>query len=191
MLVECGLVRAASGDGREWSFSPSFVRIAELGSPHEIVALYGALHDPAKAVAAAGYILACLCEQEDPTPLVGGVVIDPHDLSAPPVPIVGLMPDDEKVIVAKHLMRHGIAGKARPETAASGKFSDKFEAAEYISAARVHLGLSNADAEALSMTEFQTMMAMKFPDPKNKERDIPTREQYDAAMTRLKERSRV
>jgi hypothetical protein len=59
----------------------------------------------------------------------------------------------------------------------------------------VHLGLSSADAEGLSMTEFQSMLAMKFPDLAGKQAGAhPTREEYDAAMTHLmavKERCNV
>lgn len=188
MLVECGLVRASAGDGAEFTFRPSFARIASLGSPHEIVALYAALHGPAAAQEAA-YVLACLCDQEDPTPLIGWR--DEAGWHA------GEMPEGEKVIIARHLMQHGICGKARPEGsagAAAGQFSDRFDASEYIAAARVHLGLSSADAEALSMTEFQTMLAMKFPDNAaagTKARNVPTREQYDAAMAKMKERGGV
>lgn len=182
MLVECGLVRASASDGAEFTFRPSFARIAALGSPHEIVALFAALHGQ-NAAADAAYVLACLCDQEDPTPLIGWR--DEAGWHA------GGMPADEQVIIARHLMQHGICGKARPEGgagAAAGQFSDRFDAAEYIAAARVHLRLSGADAEALSMTEFQTMLSMKFPDSAaagTKVRNVPSREQYDAAMAKM------
>lgn len=181
MLVECGYVKATASDGTEWGFLPSFARIATLGSPQEIVALYAQLHGP-QAVDVARYVLACLCEQEDATALVGW--LDDEGWHA------GLMPPTEQILIARHLMQHGIIGKARPGSGKSdGKYSDSFNAAEFVSAARVHLGLSSADAEALSMTEFQTMMELKFPEA-NKQRDVPTREEYAAAMKAIKERSR-
>lgn len=184
MLVECGFVRASAGDGTEFTFRPSFARIAALGSPHEIVSLFAALHGQ-NAAQDAAYVLACLCDQEDPTPLIGWR----DEAGWHP----GSMPADEQVIIARHLMQHGICGKAKPgsQAAGGGQFSDRFEAAEYIAAARVHLGLSSADAEALSMTEFQTMLAMKFPDSAAagpKVRNVPSREQYEAAMAKMKER---
>lgn len=182
MLVECGHVRATASDGSEFSFTPSFGRIAGLGSPDEIVTLYADLHGP-KAVATATYILACLCDQEDVTPMLGWLDQDGRH--------PGAMPDPERIIIAQHLMRHGIIGKERPGAAGDGKFSSRFEAAEYISAARVHLGLSSADAEGLSMTEFQTMLEMKFPEVANGgAKDVPTREEYMAAMAMLKEQQR-
>lgn len=171
MLIECGFVRAVAPDGVEYTFTPSLARIATLGNPHEIVGLYAALYGP-QAEREAGYILACLCDQDDPTPLIGW--IDSDGLRHP-----GTMPASEQVVIARHLMHHGIVGKAQPSKG-GGQYSDRFDAAEYIAAARVHLGLSSADAEALSMTEFQTMLAMKYPEAQEKQ--IPSRDEYRKAM---------
>lgn len=179
MLVECGYTRAATEDGQEFTFRPSFGRIASLGDPHEIVSLYAALHGP-RAEAEAAYVLACLCDQEDPTPLIG--------CKAPEGDIPGAMAASEKVLLAQHLMRHGIVGTAKPGKG-DGQYTDTFDASEYVSAARVHLGLSSADAEALSMTEFQQMLRMKYPDTKAAN-DAPSRDEYEAAMKHYQGRKR-
>jgi hypothetical protein len=183
VLVECGFVRAVASDGGEWTFTPSLARIAALGDPHEIVALYASLHGPHAAQTAA-YVLAGLCDQDDPSPLIGWHEEVAQDGGRPCLRWhVGQMPEAEQVVIARHLMQHGIVGKAKPEQQGSGKYSERFDASEYIAAARAHLGLSSADAEALSMTEFQTMLEMKFPDAmKAGKRDVPTREEYDAQM---------
>ena len=176
MLVECGFVKATAPDGAEFTFRPSFGRVAGLGDPQEIVRIYAGLFEPTAAKDAA-YVLACLCDQDDATPLTGW--------TEDGVTHAGTMPQAEQILIARHLMQHGIAGKARPGKG-DGKFSDRFDAAEYISAARVHLGLSSADAETLSMTEFQSMLEMKFPQ-QSTERSVPSREEYDAAMARMKD----
>lgn len=186
MLPECGFVRAITSGGEEFTFTPSLGRIAGLGTPHEIVALYAALHGPDAAQDAA-YVLAGLCDQEDASALIGWRDEDGwHD---------GQMAPAERVIIARHLMQHGICGKARPsadDAGKAGQYSDRFDAAEYVMAARAHFGMSAADAEALSMTEFHTLLAMKYPDSDAakgvRRRDVPTREQYEAAMARVKER---
>lgn len=186
MLVECGLVRAMSGDGQEFTFSPSFARIAALGSPQEIVRIYADLHG-ANAPATAAYVLACLCDQEDPSPLIGWFDFEPDPSATMPARWrEGAMPPAERVIIAMHLMRHGIIGKAQDTVEGDGKYSDRFDASEYIATARVHLGLSSVDAEALSMTELQLMLDMKFP--KRGKRNVPTREEYDRQMAAIKER---
>lgn len=186
MLVECGFVRAQAPDGSEVTFTPSLGRIAALGHPAEIVGLYAELHGPG-AERAAAYVLHALCDQagED----AAAKLIGWHDLDAQGVPwVAGAMPAREQVIIAQHLMRHGIVGTAQPAQAGSGGYSTEFHAAEYIAAARVHLGLSTADAEALSMTEFQTLMAAKFPEAQRA--PIPTAEEYDAAMRAFDEAQR-
>jgi len=174
MLVECGFVKVTATDGTEYSFTPSLSRIATLGHPKEIVSLYAGLHGP-RAAQDATYVLACLCDQADPLPLVGWFDDDgQHD---------GLMPDSEKVIMARHLMLHGIVGKAKPSKGKGGKFSEEFDASEFIAAACVHLGLTREDAENISMTEFHKMFEMKFPDLKEKE--IPSRDAYKAFMAKI------
>lgn len=178
MLVECGFVRATASDGAEFTFTPSFSRIASLGSPAEIVSLFVGLHG-LEAGRHAPYILACLCDQEDPTPLIGWYDQDGWHQ--------GQMPVIEQIVIARHLMQHGIVGKAKPGSG-EGQFSETFDASEYIAAARVHLGLSSSDAEGLSMTEFQKMFEMKFPEAGEKKRDVPTRDEYEAAMKAIKER---
>ncbi len=182
MLVECGFVQVWAGEDA-WSFTPSLANIASLGGPREVVKLYAALYGP-RAAEEATYVLACLCDQDDATPLIG-------EYTLPPVVVLnpGSMPDAEKVVIARHLLQHGMVGKARPEgeaPAEKGAYSETFDASEYIAAARVHLGLSTADAEALSMTEFQILLDMKFPDAKKKKRDVPTRAEYEAAMAAIK-----
>lgn len=188
-----------ASDGAEYTFRPSLGRIAALAEPREIVAIFGRLLGHAPAASAglpaadpavdAATVLAALCDQEDATPLIGHVEQAPDGQGLQHVP--GAMPRAELLIIARHLMQHGIAGVAKPGKAgaASGRYSDRFDAAEFITAARVHLGLSADEAEALSMTEFQRMLAMKFPDQAGeKQRDVPTREEYDAFMARLKQR---
>ncbi|WP_058643061.1 DUF6246 family protein [Pseudacidovorax intermedius] len=175
MLVEHGYVRAEAPDGTVYTFCPSFARVAALDSPAGIVALFVALHGPG-AADVARYVLAVLCEQDDPTPLIGcleaeeGAVLRQVD---------GAMPAAEQVILARHLMQHGICGTAAPGQG-GGEYSQTFDAAEFVSAARVHLGLPATDAEALSMTELQHLMRLKFPDPKAGE--VPDEGEYEATM---------
>lgn len=180
MLVEWGFVHLTTGDGQEFSFRPSFERIETLGTPQEIVELYAALHGP-RAAETAAYVLSCLCDQEDPTPLIG---CWEDEFERTP----GQLPTDHQVVIARHLMRHGICGTPSTEKKGDGKYSDKFDATEYVAAARVHLGLSHADAAALSMTEFQKLFEMKFPNKREGHRDVPTRAEYEARMAAHEER---
>ena len=91
---------------------------------------------------------------------------------------IGLMGDLEILLIAQSLITHGIIGKAKVrqlQRHESGQATQEFNAFEYISAARNHFGISRQEAERLSMTEFQIMLAAKYPDQKGF-----TREEYDA-----------
>lgn len=190
MLVEFGSVSIEDREGRVWTFNPSFARIADLGSPEGIVTLFAELYG-ASASDSARYVLACMCDQDDATPLLGW--LEPGEGTALTW-CPGTMSAAQQVVIARHLMQHGIAGKARPgdvENEGDGQYADRFDAAEYVAAARVHLGMSRADAESLSMTEFQTMLELKFPEMnKNKKRDVPSREEYEAAMAMVEGRKK-
>lgn len=179
MLAEHGLSRAFMPDGQEFTFRPTLGRIAALGRPHEIVEIFRGLLGR-RAALDARYVLASLCDQEDVTPLIGWM-----DLEQGWQP--GAMPASEQICLAAHLLRHGLVGAASGDSRSKpdAKPATQFLASEYITAARVHLGMSAADAEELSMSEFQALFEMKFPDPKKKKRDVPTREEYRAAMAAM------
>lgn len=175
MLIEHGLTRVTTPGGLQFTFRPSLGRIAALGRPGEIVEILQSLCGRHAAMNAR-YVLATLCDEEDVTPLTGWLDEEGwHD---------GAMPAMEQVCLAAHLMRHGLVGTAKPDSGET-KAAAEFHVAEYVTAARVHLGIGAEDAEALSMTEFQALFEMKFPDAKKKKRDVPTREEYRAAMAAM------
>lgn len=90
----------------------------------------------------------------------------------------GLMPAHDMVLIAQSLITHGIIGKAKVrqlQRHETGQATTEFKAFEYISAARNHFGISRMEAGQLSMTEFQIMLAAKYPDPKGL-----TRDEYEA-----------
>ena len=90
----------------------------------------------------------------------------------------GLMPEIEMLLVAQSLITHGVIGKAkvrRLQRNETGEATKEFNIYPYISAARHHFGMSRAEAEQLTMTEFQELLAQKYPAQKGF-----TREEYEA-----------
>lgn len=82
------------------------------------------------------------------------------------------------IVVAQSLITHGIIGKAKVrqlQRHESNQAVTEFRVFEYINAARNHFGMSRNEAEQLSMTEFQMMLAVKYPDQKGF-----TKEEYEA-----------
>jgi hypothetical protein len=90
---------------------------------------------------------------------------------------MGLMGDFEVLLIAQLLITHGVIGKAKVrqlQRHESGKATTEFNAFDYVSAARNHFGMTRSEAEQLTMTDFQHMLAAKYPDQKGF-----TREEYD------------
>jgi len=90
----------------------------------------------------------------------------------------GAMPVADMVLIAQSLIQHGIIGKAkvrRLQRHEGGDATTAFNAFEYISAARTGLELSRNEAENLTMTEFQMLLAAKFPEQKGF-----TKEEYES-----------
>lgn len=116
------------------------------------------------------------CCNHDVSPLVGVLVpskIKKRTFLHRP----GKMPATEMVIFAQALITHGIIGKAKVrclQRNESSQTTSEFNAVEYINAARTHLGMSREEAEKLTMTEFQMLLAAKFPEQKGF-----TKEEYD------------
>lgn len=91
----------------------------------------------------------------------------------------GSMPTSDIIVLAQALITHGIIGKAKVrklQRHESNSYVNEFNAFEYISAARNHFNMPRAEAEQLTMTEFQQLLAAKYPEQKGY-----TREEYDNA----------
>ncbi|MEQ9886193.1 DUF6246 family protein [Pectobacterium zantedeschiae] len=90
----------------------------------------------------------------------------------------GAMDEFDMVVLAQSLIVHGIIGKAKVrklQRHEGGEATKEFNAFDYINAARNHFGMSRTEAELLTMTEFQMLLAAKYPEQKGF-----TREEYDA-----------
>ncbi len=91
----------------------------------------------------------------------------------------GSMPPSDIIVLGQALITHGIIGKAKVrklQRHESNSYVNEFKAFEYISAARNHFSMPRAEAEQLTMTDFQLLLAAKYPDQKGY-----TREEYDNA----------
>lgn len=89
----------------------------------------------------------------------------------------GAIPLTDMILIAQSLIQHGVIGKAKVrklQRHESTEGTNGFNAFEYINTARVGLDLSRDEAEKLTMTEFQLLIAAKYPDQKGF-----TREEYD------------
>lgn len=196
----------------DYLLRPSFYAMASIGTPEEIVSIYSNIHGKdlnetiQKIFKAFGKVpdhyrrkidkcnevilsnsmrVIQSCCEKDLSRIIGEwkgwkncVVYRP-----------GLMSKFEIIAIAQSLMTHGIIGKAKIRKLQRNEnksgYTSEFIAFEYISAARSHLNMSRQEAEQLTMTEFQLMMSVKFP-----EKGGFTREEYDNIADAYEERKR-
>lgn len=133
---------------------------------------------------ATAYDVMAACSTDDVTPLLGHMGTRWGSF------VPGAMPSSDMVHLARSLMRHGIIG-VKPEGRALEKpkeeYVPEFKAREFVAQAIAHLGLSSAEAWALTMTEFSGAMQSKFGKPET----LPPVEEHDEAMSRLAEINRL
>lgn len=187
--------------GKDYLLRPSFESMTRIGTPEEIVQAYATIHgsDVAKLIEvcsgklgrfpawlspsfnraaeklffASWQVLQACCE-EDLTPMIGewkawsNCVVYRH----------GQIPKNDIIVLAQHLMQHGVVGKAKVrqlQRHETGEKTTEFRALDYIVAAQTHFRMSEAEAVRLTMTKFQMLLAAKYPDQKGF-----TREEYDS-----------
>lgn len=202
-LTEIGEMVITDGD-RDYFFRPSLANMTRIGPPGEIVERFTELHHSdaprliqaaieaygvvpewlvrhistmgGESIKAAMVVMQACCDKD-----VGHLVGELRPGKTGKRAFVyrfGKIPVHDLIILAQSLITHGIIGKAkvrRLQRHESNSFVSEFNAFEYISAARNHFSMSRSEAEQLSMTEFQQLLAAKYPDQKGF-----TREEYDS-----------
>lgn len=193
-IVSIGEIGVSVGE-RDYLFRPSLSAMDSLGSPPEIVEKFTILFEPPKInpiwpvqsyrawereVAATAYDVLAACSDEDVTPLLGHMGTRWSSF------VMGAMPVEDMIHLARSLIRHGIIG-LKPEGLLAKppeeEYTSEFKAREFVSQAVAHLGMSTADAWNLTMTEFSGAMQSKFGKPET----LPTLDEHDEAMSRLAE----
>jgi len=182
---------AISTATQDFLFRPSLSAMASLGSPSEIVELFGLLHSspainpfyPAESfrkwersiIAASIDVLAACCA-DDVTPLVG------HVGSKYGSWVPGAIPVEDMPHLARSLMKHGITGNAKPKgKPKADDYAATFDAKEFAATAMAHLGMDADAAWSLTMTEFIAAMQSKFGKPENNVDDLLENRERDMA----------
>lgn len=198
VLTEIGEI-GLDYNGQSYTLRPSLAAMARLGSPAEIVEVFGLLLGAPPALTgnpvldgprlrtwgrdqfrAALTVLHACCD-DDLTPLVGYIT---ERMTYRP----GAMHMENIIVLARELIRHGVVGlvPADPSPKKRGKFSSEFHARDYASMAMAHLGLSEAEAWQMTLTSFILAMRAKFPPPEKAKRDdAPNEQEHDATMAWL------
>lgn len=197
--IEAGELGVSTAE-RDYVFRPSFGAMTRLGSPTEIVELFGTLYSMPeinpiypvesyrrweKEVLGVAYDVLTACCEDDVTPLIG------HVGSKYGSWVPGAMPPEHMIPLARSLMKHGITGniklRGKPK---QEDYTNDFKAKDFVASAIAHLGLSEDEAWNMTMTTFAAAMRAKFGSPKEEElNDIADR--HDDNMQRLAAINRI
>ena len=183
MLTEYGHVGVRWQD-TQYVLSPSFINISKLGSPKEIIDDFKQFiesNDIWKFIIATGVLNAC-SDKEIPESLIGKVKFsNRHKRFMYVKPSHDMDMFNDVIVLAEHLLLHGVCGKSDSEKKGKGEKLEEFDAYSFMEMARVHLDQTSEQAANMTMTEFIRMINAKFPA---EESDAPS-ERVRRSIARL------
>ncbi|TNF65768.1 glycoprotein [Streptococcus salivarius] len=173
-------------NGRDIVLRPSLFAMSQLGEPDEIVALVANVwgdpvtpNDARLQMMNAIAVLAA-CTTEDIRSLTGY-----HDGA---ILVPGPMAPGAILLIARRLLRHGVTG-ALPEPehvpgTPEPEYSTTFDARSYVAMGMAHLGLTESEAWAMTMTGLSGAMRSKYPPPKpdEKPRKGPSQKELEKVL---------
>lgn len=188
ILVDIGEVGVKVG-ADHYRLRPSLYAVSQMGTPTEIVEIYGRLMGEAPTLADALHVIYC-CSEDDLSHVFGALVPDGDRLKFE----TGAASFEDTVHIARSLIRHGVTGALPPEERTGedeqeGDYVTGFDARGNAAMAMAHLGASSESAWRMTMTELVGALRAKFPrmpeidaktgKPKSKRM---TEAEYDAVM---------
>lgn len=186
ILADIGEVGVHKEGGETVVLRPSFYAVSKLGSPSEIVQLFYRVMSAQTEIEVLEDCVAVIwaCTDLDVSDLTGFWAHEERVVFWSP----GMMSAPEIIIMARHLLVHGITGeiKQRRRKKEKPEFMAEFNAAEFASVAMAHLNLSEKEAWNMTMTGFVAAMTAKYP-PSEKERELESMlDNYDETMERAR-----
>jgi hypothetical protein len=190
MLTAYGHTKIEWGE-KEFILSPSFINIAKIGSPTEIIDIFKQFISSTHLVtkfSIALNVLKCCSEPELPEALTGGVKFSKRQQKFMITqPSHGIDMINDIIVLAEHCLIHGVCGKV--ERGSQGEPATEFDAYSFMELARIHLEASVDDAAKMTMTEFARLMDAKFPPQKNE--NIGSKKEQEEMVAWLKEQNKV
>ena len=171
-----------TAEGREYIFRPSFRKLAELGTPAQLVALFSASQTPNKTGFVSSLSILCHfidCSTEDAMRLLGYH----RDIKGDLKYVRGILSEPQDIpILAASLMKKAMIG--RPSRR-KGNAATEFDIMEFHGMAVAHLDMQPSEAWNMTMLEFQSAIRAKFGEPESEK--VPTGEDIDALWAAVEE----
>lgn len=181
---------AVTVDGIKYIFTPSFAAMAKIENDIDLVQAFAIVHGskyPAKLphdkdlrnrilarcygeIVQTSMLVLKACADSDISHLIGTCEIT---LGGKLRLRHGIIPIEDVITLAKHLLFHGLIGDG-PENRAAEQPQDSdytpvFDVLEFVYSAVAHLGLSESEAWNMTMTGYRAAVRAKMPpDERNK-----------------------
>ena len=162
---------------------PSFSNMAKLGTPKEIIEIFGFLLDDSpwyvKFDVSLTVLEAC-AGKALPVELTGKVKVNGWTKEINyfgPKNNLNMLTD--VIVLATHCLKHGICGDVETKGGESSEKLEEFDAYSYIEMALEHLNASREEAATMTMTEFVRRMRAKYPDNQEKESGKMSQQEVD------------
>lgn len=193
-------------NGHTYQLYPTLKNIEKIGDGKKLMELFNLIHGighekhvgsdwfTVHQVAQARNVIKACCEEDIDRILLRAKLV--KDKIRPSFRPGGIDNPEVQIILASHLLRHGVAGvklnnEDEEESSGDGEEvnSDSVDIYRALDCARVHLGRTDKEAWDMTMTEIVQMMEMKFPKPKEdpKKQKPPTNKEYDETMSWFEE----
>lgn len=184
VITEIGEIGVRAQNGQEILLRPSLLAMTRIGAPKEIVRVFASvMSDSPNFLDALTVFYACYEGDEDVSLFAGSLIPDGIGIEYER----GACEPAHIVHVARSLLVHGVVGAHKPLPRKAGEdpqFSSEFSARDHVAAAIAHLGVSERDAWAMTMTSIVGALRSKFPETDGPG-TTPTIEQHDADMKAL------
>ncbi|EIT0701077.1 hypothetical protein L1G94_000518 [Escherichia coli] len=197
--------------GVRYVFTPSFAAMAKIENSIDLVQAFAIVHGgkypnrlPVDPVLRNRIMARCYgemvqtsvlvlkaCADSDISHLTGECKITP---SGKLKLRHGIIPVDDVITLAKHLLFHGLIGDGPENKAAEqpqeGDYTPAFDVLEYVYSAVAHLGLSESEAWNMTMTGYRAAVRAKTPPDERNEKRKPNvqinKRDYDEQMEAAK-----
>ena len=170
--------------GVKYVFTPSFAAMAKIANNMDLVQAFAIIHGskyPARLpvdkglrnrilarcygeVVQTSMLVLKACTDSDTTRLIGDCELNPCGKLKLKL---GIIPVEDVITLAKHLLFHGLIGDGpenkAAEQARGSDYKPTFDVLEYVYSAVAHLGLSESEAWAMTMTGYRAAVRAKTP----------------------------
>lgn len=175
-------------DGRKFDFIPSFKNIEKIGTPEQIIKTFELLNIPhfdKTMFTTAMHVLECCIEGEDKDLSKVFGYISPNYHGDKMLWVSGAEPFQNALIMARHMLMHGVCGESDTIDKSEAKPVTEFNASEFVAAARRVLEVSIDEAKNMTMTELLMLCKDVKESAENEEKaekGTPTQKEHKDTM---------